>query len=122
MIKKVVGTGTVADILIRLQALLNVGPPPTGMDTFAKYQATTIELFNTLSGHGLTFKQIVLFRLVHFGKDMYRKYYTQTLRQGLDKLPSPMESLLCDPWPQHYYVILVPRLLKLATSSPTPLV
>ncbi|SCZ87798.1 BZ3500_MvSof-1268-A1-R1_Chr2-3g05266 [Microbotryum saponariae] len=29
---------------------------------------------------------------------------------------------LRDPRPQHYYVILVPRLLKLATSSPTPLV
>ncbi|SGY20946.1 BQ5605_C016g08173 [Microbotryum silenes-dioicae] len=30
-------------------------------------------------------------------------------------------SLLRDPQPQHYYVILVPRLLKLVTSSPTPL-
>ncbi|SGY60597.1 BQ5605_C007g04454 [Microbotryum silenes-dioicae] len=93
MIKKAVGTGTVADILIRLQALLDVGPPPTGMDAFAKYQATTIELFNTLSGHELTFEQIVTFRLVHFGKDLYRKYYTQTLWQGLDRLPSPTEVL-----------------------------
>ncbi|SGY49807.1 BQ5605_C001g00821 [Microbotryum silenes-dioicae] len=93
MIKKAVGTGTVADILIRLQALLDVGPPPTGMDAFAKYQATTIELFNTLLGHELTFEQIVSFRLVHFGKDLYREYYTQTLRQGLDRLPSPTEVL-----------------------------
>ncbi|SGZ30192.1 BQ5605_C110g13213 [Microbotryum silenes-dioicae] len=93
MIKKAVGTGTVADILIRLQALLDVGPPPTGMDAFAKYQATTIELFNTLSGHELIFEQIVSFRLVHFGKDLYREYYTQTLRQGSVPLPSPTEVL-----------------------------
>ncbi|SGZ20087.1 BQ5605_C021g09245 [Microbotryum silenes-dioicae] len=74
MIKKAVGTGTVADILIRLQALLDVGPPPTGMDAFAKYQATTIEPFNTLLGHG-----------AYFRADRV------TLRQGLYKLPSPTE-------------------------------
>ncbi|SCZ97441.1 BZ3500_MvSof-1268-A1-R1_Chr4-2g07216 [Microbotryum saponariae] len=31
-------------------------------------------------------------------------------------LPGKKKPLLRDPWPQHYYVILVPRLLKLATS------
>ncbi|SGZ30180.1 BQ5605_C110g13210 [Microbotryum silenes-dioicae] len=81
MIKKAVGTGTVADILIRLQALLDVGPPPTGMDAFAKYQATTIELL-TASRTRAYFEQIVSFRLVHSARNLYREYYTQTLRQG----------------------------------------
>ncbi|SGY56257.1 BQ5605_C006g04119 [Microbotryum silenes-dioicae] len=93
MIKKAVAAGTVTDIFIKLQALLDAGPPPSGVDAFEKYQANTIELFNTLSGYNLTFDQVISIRLIHFGKDLYKEYYTQALRQDLDKLPDPIEAL-----------------------------
>ncbi|SGZ07892.1 BQ5605_C030g10749 [Microbotryum silenes-dioicae] len=125
MIKKAVAAGTVTDIFIKLQALLDAGPPPSGVDAFEKYQANTIELFNTLSGYNLTFDQVISIRLIHFGKDLYKEYYTQALRQDLDKLPDPIEALQtlqtqAESTPAHKPVAMVASLTATDRSSSTP--
>ncbi|SGY11633.1 BQ5605_C096g13092 [Microbotryum silenes-dioicae] len=101
MIKKAVAAGTVTDIFIKLQALLDAGPPPSGVDAFEKYQANTIELFNTLSGYNLTFDQVISIRLIHFGKDL-------------------LQGTQAESTPAHKPVAMVASLTATDRSSSTP--